>query len=98
MINAVHPYGHFVRFNKTALEGIIHDVFRLANADFVVCTMSSNICRLVYELKLAKQTSNLKLGDLQSLDTGTSLKYWFKLFSFCLSSRLVLGTVLEDND
>ena len=29
------------------------DVFKLAFSDFVVCTFSSNVCRLVYELRMA---------------------------------------------
>ncbi|KAM7535887.1 hypothetical protein Aperf_G00000098466 [Anoplocephala perfoliata] len=40
------------RVTKAGLESIIYDVFTLANCDYVVCTFSSNVCRLVYELLL----------------------------------------------
>ncbi len=40
------------RTTDSAIFSIITDVFKLASADFLVCTFSSNICRLAYELRL----------------------------------------------
>lgn len=36
------------------LEHAIIDIMRLASADFLVCTFSSNMCRLAYELMQTK--------------------------------------------
>lgn len=36
------------------LEKAIIDIMKLANADFLVCTFSSNVCRLAYELMQTK--------------------------------------------
>lgn len=36
------------------LEKTIIDIMKLANADFLVCTFSSNLCRLAYELMQTK--------------------------------------------
>lgn len=52
-----------LRSSSKGLQSIIYDVFRLANCDYVVCTMSSNICRLVYELLL---TDLRRYGDRSS--------------------------------
>jgi glycoprotein 6-alpha-L-fucosyltransferase len=42
------------RYEESSVDAIILDVHMLANSDFLVCTMSSNVCRLAYELKLSK--------------------------------------------
>ncbi|XP_030848638.1 alpha-(1,6)-fucosyltransferase [Strongylocentrotus purpuratus] len=39
-----------LRWSEESLMGIIVDLHLLARSDFVVCTCSSNICRLVYEM------------------------------------------------
>ncbi|XP_050719698.1 alpha-(1,6)-fucosyltransferase-like isoform X2 [Eriocheir sinensis] len=39
----------FDRFNVQGLMDIMTDMYLLAHSDFVVCTFSSNVCRLVYE-------------------------------------------------
>ncbi|CAG7835828.1 unnamed protein product [Allacma fusca] len=44
------------RYNGAGLVGILKDVFVLAECDFVVCTFSSQVCRLAYELIQAKHT------------------------------------------
>ena len=41
------------RYTTEAVFGIMTDVFKLASADFLVCTHSSNVCRLAYELRMA---------------------------------------------
>ncbi|XP_046981052.1 alpha-(1,6)-fucosyltransferase-like [Schistocerca americana] len=38
------------KYSKEALDGILVDIHLLSMCDFVVCTFSSNICRLVYEM------------------------------------------------
>ncbi|CAG5127669.1 unnamed protein product [Candidula unifasciata] len=38
------------RDSKESLHGIITDVYHLARCDYLVCTFSSNVCRLAYEL------------------------------------------------
>ena len=43
------------RYEENALNAIIRDVFLLANSDFLVCTMSSNVCRLAHELRMASE-------------------------------------------
>ncbi|XP_052796620.1 alpha-(1,6)-fucosyltransferase-like isoform X2 [Mya arenaria] len=35
---------------KMALDGIVRDTVLLSRCDYLVCTMSSNVCRLAYEL------------------------------------------------
>lgn len=54
------------RFSKTGLESIIFDLHFLSNADYLVCTFSSNICRLAYELLSAKKPDFSQLA--RSLD------------------------------
>eukprot|EP00057_Strongylocentrotus_purpuratus_P015348 XP_011669822.1 PREDICTED: alpha-(1,6)-fucosyltransferase-like [Strongylocentrotus purpuratus] len=39
-----------LRQSEESLMGMIIDLHLLARSDFVVCTLSSNICRLVYEM------------------------------------------------
>ena len=39
---------------SSGYEQIVIDIHFMANADFLVCTFSSNICRLVYELMQSK--------------------------------------------
>ncbi|EUB54679.1 Alpha-(1,6)-fucosyltransferase [Echinococcus granulosus] len=71
-----------LRNQKKGIESIVYDVFSLANCDHVVCTFSSNICRLVYELLL---TDMRVYGDrtthVQSIDNiytmhGQRKRYW----------------------
>ncbi len=71
-VNATHLYPHYrfvkspytvpliSRATREGVESITYDVMYLASCDFVVCTFSSNICRLIYELML---TSMEKKGD-----------------------------------
>ncbi len=63
-VNATHLYPQYrfakspytvpliSRASREGFESISYDVMYLANCDFVVCTFSSSVCRLVYELML----------------------------------------------
>lgn len=42
------------RFSKVGLRGIIEDLKTLVKCNFIVCTFSSNICRLMLEISQAK--------------------------------------------
>ncbi|XP_041472107.1 alpha-(1,6)-fucosyltransferase-like [Lytechinus variegatus] len=39
-----------LRSSAGSLQGIISDIHLLASSDFLVCTFSSNVCRLAYEM------------------------------------------------
>uniref|UniRef100_H2YFV1 GT23 domain-containing protein n=1 Tax=Ciona savignyi TaxID=51511 RepID=H2YFV1_CIOSA len=54
------------RYSDDGLVGIVADVRVLSHCDYVVCTMSSNVCRLVYELMQTLHTDASK--RLHSLD------------------------------
>lgn len=41
------------RFTTAGLYGIILDTTLLSHCDYIVCTLSSNVCRLIYELRTA---------------------------------------------
>ena len=49
------------RYTEASLLGMIHDVHMLSLARFVVCTHTSNTCRLLYELM------HYKHGDASSM-------------------------------
>ncbi len=38
------------RYNANSLRGIISDIHLLARTDFLVCTFSSQVCRIAYEI------------------------------------------------
>ena len=44
-------------------------------SDFVVCTFSSNVCRLVYELRMALRPFVSGLYEVVSLDVAYFLQY-----------------------
>jgi glycoprotein 6-alpha-L-fucosyltransferase len=60
----------FFRYLDQAVNGIIQDIHMLANSDYLVCTLSSNVCRLAQELKLAR---NLGHGGVLERDHVVSL-------------------------
>ncbi len=65
------PYNSSIdsRASREGLEAISYVVLYLANCDFVVCTFSSNVCRLVYELMLTNmERKGDRTGDVHSLD------------------------------
>ena len=43
------------RFLPQIHDELIHDFYGMVNSKFLVCTFSSNFCRLAYEYKLATQ-------------------------------------------
>ena len=64
------------RYSKIGLESILREIHILVNCDYVVCTLSSNVCRLVYEMKVNHDPTRKPM--IYSLDTdfyeGTNLK------------------------
>lgn len=44
------------RSSTTGLDGIILDTHILSKCDFTVCTFSSNVCRMVYEMRTVNKT------------------------------------------
>ena len=55
------------RFIPEVQNDLVFDFFGLVRSNFLVCTLSSNFCRLVYEFKLAT-TPTMDLYDVISLD------------------------------
>ena len=54
------------RYTDTALRGILQDIHMLAHSDHLVCTFSSQVCRLAYEIM---QTLHSDASDkFKSLD------------------------------
>ncbi len=55
--------------SREGVESISYDVMYLANCDFVVCTFSSSVCSLVYELMLTNmERKGDRTDDVHSLD------------------------------
>ncbi|CAH8536089.1 unnamed protein product [Schistosoma rodhaini] len=52
------------RMTYNSMNSAVIDVIALSMTDFLVCTFSSNICRLAYELM---QTRHMELGDATQL-------------------------------
>jgi glycoprotein 6-alpha-L-fucosyltransferase len=42
------------RYTSESFQGLLYDIYLLSACDYVVCTFSSQICRLVYELMQTK--------------------------------------------
>lgn len=38
------------RYSPTSLKGVIQDIYQLSQCDYLVCTFSSQVCRMAYEL------------------------------------------------
>ncbi len=57
-----------VRYSSEEQANLFKDFFNLVYADFLVCTLSSNLCRLVYKLRLVAKPMVTDLHDLISLD------------------------------
>ena len=55
------------RYSSQGFETLLFDLYFLAQANHLICTFSSNICRLAYELKLAKDADTARFHH--SLDT-----------------------------
>ena len=39
------------RYNLNSLRGIISDIYMLSQSDYIVCTFSSQVCRIAYEIQ-----------------------------------------------
>ena len=51
----------FSRYHPKIQNALVEDFFQLANAEFLVCTFSSNFGRLVYEYRTATKINNFDL-------------------------------------
>ena len=47
------------KLTKKTFDGLLVDASILSNANFVVCTHSSNVCRFVYELMQSQQNKSI---------------------------------------
>ncbi len=56
------------RYSDASVEAIISDVHMLARSDFLACTLSSNVCRLAYELRTATRSLVADSTEVQTLD------------------------------
>lgn len=54
------------RYSMHSLENLLYDIFLLSESDFIVCTFSSQVCRLAYELMQAKNFD--KVNDAVTID------------------------------
>ena len=69
------------RLSRAGLFGIIEDIHILSLSDHLVCTMSSNVCRLAYEL----QQNRLNRGERNVDSLGifhNKPKPKFQVFAF----------------
>lgn len=64
--------------SKEVIESILIDLYFLAQSDYVVCTLSSNVCRLVYLMKLANPPFTSPESKIKSLD----VKMYFEYYGF----------------
>ncbi|XP_068688113.1 alpha-(1,6)-fucosyltransferase-like [Montipora foliosa] len=54
------------RYSDTSLHGVVFDIQMLSECDYLVCTFSSQVCRVAYEIMQASQPDSAK--KFQSLD------------------------------
>ena len=76
------------RYSKEGQDAIIKDIFKLAFSDFLVCTFSSNVCRLAYELRMALRPFVSHLYEVVSLDMDYFLQYGNEV-DYVAQSRVV---------
>ena len=62
------------RYSQNGQKSIALDVYYLSMADFIVCTFSSNVCRLAYALRLLK---------IIKFINKFMKSYFFPFFPFC---------------
>ena len=62
-------------FPKEVLGSIIFDIHFLLNGNYTICTLSSNVCRLLWSLKLARPPYRIG-NSLYSVDTQEKLNYF----------------------
>ena len=46
----VHVHSSFLRYSDSSLRGVIQDIHLLSLTDYLVCTFSSQVCRIAYEI------------------------------------------------
>lgn len=63
------------RYTDEGQDAIVKDVFLLAYSDFLVCTFSSNIGRLAYELRYALRPFAVDLYEVVSVDISYFFQY-----------------------
>ncbi len=56
------------RLQKSGLQGIVNDIYFLSQCDYVVCTFSSNVCRIAFEIM--QVVGGNVTGKVKSLDAG----------------------------
>ncbi|UXI15991.1 PAB-dependent polyA-specific ribonuclease subunit PAN3 [Sarcoptes scabiei] len=56
------------RYSYDSLKNIILDIWLLSESDFLVCTFSSQVCRLAYELMQSIEPGTDRSADFSSLD------------------------------
>lgn len=66
---AVASAGMGLRYSEESLKGVIVDTHILSRMDYLVCTFSSNVCRLAYVMQMAV--------DPRTAQNYTSLDYGF---------------------
>lgn len=71
------------RKSTTGFESILIDLHFLAHSNYLVCTMSSNVCRLAYEMQMAINLDNFLM--FKSLDTE-----YFNYFDLTLFKIAIL--------
>ncbi|KAL7678376.1 hypothetical protein ACOME3_004604 [Neoechinorhynchus agilis] len=57
-----------IRYNTKALDALVVDITIMAECDYLVCTFSSQICRLIYELMLFNRRDEDASWRFTSLD------------------------------
>ncbi|VDN15149.1 unnamed protein product [Dibothriocephalus latus] len=81
---------------EDTLFAIMTDILALAKSDFLVCTASSNVCRLAYELMLAQQpanddaTFNFQSVDVRFISHRSRQRRW-KVIADFKDNNFVLG-------
>ncbi|XP_064469229.1 alpha-(1,6)-fucosyltransferase-like isoform X2 [Ornithodoros turicata] len=61
------------RYSPSALQAVVKDIFLLSQCDLVVCTFSSGLCRVVYELMHERRTD--ATSHIVSLDVDYFYAY-----------------------
>ncbi|EEC04076.1 glycoprotein 6-alpha-L-fucosyltransferase, putative, partial [Ixodes scapularis] len=64
------------RYNPDALKALLKDVSLLSECDLVICTLSSGVCRVVYELMQARRTD----ASMQVISLDVDYFYAFVQF------------------
>lgn len=62
--------------SKIVIETMLIDLYLLARSDYIVCTLSSNVCRLVWLMKLSKSPYMVNAETIKSLDEDMFYDYY----------------------